>query len=138
MQDIQKSDGDEIVFHITKNAEQYEPNIVLESLPNDKPVQNSIRFEDIKLVQSLQVSGDGHYQSVRIICPQCKMKINTIITRKVGLYTFIAGALLIFCSFGFICVSCTPCFIDDCKDVQHSCPNCNQFLGRTQFNIFDD
>ncbi|CAD8122080.1 unnamed protein product [Paramecium sonneborni] len=137
MQDLQKSDGDEIVFHITKNAQQYEPNITLENTPNDKPVQNPIRFEDIKLVSSVQVTGDGHSQSVRIICSGCKTKVNTVITRKAGLQTYIAGLLLIFCSFGFICVSCIPCFMDDCKDVQHSCPNCNQCLGKTQFNILD-
>ncbi|CAK61206.1 unnamed protein product (macronuclear) [Paramecium tetraurelia] len=137
MQDLNRSDGDEIVFHITKNAQQYEPNITLDNSPNDKPVQKPITFEDIKLVSSVQVSGDGHYQSVRIICPGCKMKVNSVISRRIGSQTFLAGVLLIFCSFGFICVTCIPCLVDDCKDVQHSCPNCKQYLGKAKFNILD-
>ncbi|CAK64988.1 unnamed protein product (macronuclear) [Paramecium tetraurelia] len=137
MQDLKHSEGDEIVFHITKNAQQYEPNITLATSPNDKPVQNPITFEDIKLVSSLQASADGHYQSVRMICSGCKRKVNSVIKRRAGLQTFIAGVLLIFCSFGFICVTCIPCMVDDCKDVQHSCPNCKQILGKAQFNILD-
>ncbi|CAD8109982.1 unnamed protein product [Paramecium primaurelia] len=137
MQDLRQSDGDEIVFHITKNAQQYEPNITLENTPIDKPVHIPITFEEIKLVSSVQVSGDGHQQSVRIICPGCKMKVYSVIKRRVGLQTLIAGVLLIFCSFGCICVTCIPCLLDDCKDVEHSCPNCKQYLGKAQFNILD-
>ncbi|CAD8116719.1 unnamed protein product [Paramecium sonneborni] len=144
---MQQSDGDEIFIHIQDNANQYiqktddkSQNQVM--IPNQviDPQQSKLKpltFEQIKLVSSTQVSGDGHVKSVRVQCPQCKQKVDTVIVRKIGSQTYVASCLLLLCSFGLVCVSCLPCIIDDCKDVLHSCPQCKTPLGKTQFTILD-
>ncbi|CAD8100241.1 unnamed protein product [Paramecium primaurelia] len=147
-QNMQQSEGDEIFIHIQNNADQYKiqqtddrsQNQIM--IPNQaiEPKQNKLApftLEQIKLVSSTQESGDGHIKSVRVQCPQCKKKVDTIVVRKPGVQTYVASCLLLLCSFGLVCVSCLPCIIDDCKDVQHSCPDCNISLGKTKFKILD-
>ncbi|CAD8200827.1 unnamed protein product [Paramecium pentaurelia] len=145
---MQQSDGDEIFFHIQNNAEQYNIQSADEKNQNIKMIPDQViesqttkpkplTFDQIKLVSSTQVSGDGHVKSVRVQCPQCKQKVDTVIIRKPGTQTYLASCILLLCSFGLVCVSCLPCIIDDCKDVLHSCPQCKSPLGKTQFKILD-
>ncbi|CAD8109145.1 unnamed protein product [Paramecium sonneborni] len=148
---MQQSDGDEIFIHIQSNANQYNiqntddksqkqimiPNQTNQAIVPEKSNLKQLTFEQIKLVSSTQVTGDGHVQSVRVQCPQCKQKVDTVIVRKVGSQTYVASCILLLCSFGLVCVSCLPCIIDDCKDVFHSCPQCKIPLGKTQFQIMD-
>ncbi|CAD8094077.1 unnamed protein product [Paramecium primaurelia] len=145
---MQQSDGDEIFIHLQNNADQYNikqsdnknqneimiPDQVIEAKTNN---QKPMTFDQIRLVSSTQVSGDGHAKSVRVQCPQCKQKVDTVIIRKPGTQTYLASCILLLCSFGLVCISCLPCIIDDCKDVLHSCPQCKTPLGKTKFKILD-
>ncbi|RVE75785.1 hypothetical protein OJAV_G00002470 [Oryzias javanicus] len=79
---------------------QVAPMVVVQPLPTDAP-------------------GQMH-------CPHCK---NTVVTKteyKVGMLAWIICGVLAL----FICwpCSCIPFCIDSCKDVQHSCPSCNNVL----------
>ncbi|CAK92603.1 unnamed protein product (macronuclear) [Paramecium tetraurelia] len=145
---MQQSDGDEIFIHIQSHADQYKiqqtddrsQNQIM--IPNQaiEPQKNKLTpftLEQIKLVSSTQVSGDGHVKSVKVQCPQCKKKVDTVVVRKPGSQTYVASCLLLLCSFGLVCVSCLPCIIDDCKDALHSCPQCKISLGKTEFKILD-
>ncbi|CAD8070538.1 unnamed protein product [Paramecium sonneborni] len=145
---MQQSDGNEIFIHIQNNADRYniksenEKNFNQPMIPDQVIESTTIKpkpltFEQIELVSSTQVSGDGHVKSVRVQCPQCKEKVNTVIIRKAGTQTYLASCILLLCSFGLVCVSCLPCIIDDCKDVRHSCPTCKIPLGKTQFKILN-
>uniref|UniRef100_A0A3B3TST4 Cell death-inducing p53-target protein 1 homolog n=1 Tax=Poecilia latipinna TaxID=48699 RepID=A0A3B3TST4_9TELE len=60
-----------------------------------------------------------------MLCPHCKNTVVTSIEYKVGMLTWIIfGVLLLFC---WPC-SCIPFCVNSCKDVQHSCPQCNNVL----------
>ncbi|XP_038127777.1 lipopolysaccharide-induced tumor necrosis factor-alpha factor homolog [Cyprinodon tularosa] len=59
-------------------------------------------------------------------CPHCQTTVVTSIEHKIGFFTWLTAGLL------FI-IGCWPCFIipffvNICKDVQHSCPQCNNVL----------
>ncbi|CAK83989.1 unnamed protein product (macronuclear) [Paramecium tetraurelia] len=136
MQHIQKSNQDVLEFHITNNAQFYQQNIIQEKSTNCKlPLPKLTTLEDIKLVSSTQVSGDGHSNSVLIICSGCQNKVQTVLTHHSGISTIFVGFLLLLCSFGFFCVACIPCCLDDCKDIRHNCPKCQRTLGKTSFKI---
>lgn len=62
------------------------------------------------------------------------MTARTIIKHKIGTHTVIGGILLGVCVFP-LC-GLIPCFIDDCKDKIHRCPNCNNFLGIKEYKLF--
>ncbi|CAD8094190.1 unnamed protein product [Paramecium primaurelia] len=134
MQHIQNSNQDGLEFHINKNAQFYQQNIIQEKTLNCT-LPKLITLEDIKLVSSTQVSGDGHNNPVLIICSGCQNKVQTVLTRHSGKSTILVGFILFLCSFGFICVACIPCCLDDCKDIRHNCPQCQKTLGKTTFNI---
>ncbi|KAL5260172.1 hypothetical protein ACHWQZ_G010324 [Mnemiopsis leidyi] len=57
---------------------------------------------------------------VNMVCPNCQQNIQTKIDYEIGLLTWIIGCFFCFLAF----------CIDACKDVVHSCPVCNSFLGR--------
>ncbi|CAD8121127.1 unnamed protein product [Paramecium sonneborni] len=134
MKHIQKTNQDALEFHITRNAQFYQPNII-EDKNLTCTLPKIITLEDIKLVSSTQVSGDGHINPVLIICSGCQNKVQTVLTHHSGKSTIFVGFLLFICSFGFFCVSCIPCCLDDCKDIRHNCPKCQKILGKTSFNI---
>ncbi|XP_002739648.1 lipopolysaccharide-induced tumor necrosis factor-alpha factor homolog [Saccoglossus kowalevskii] len=61
-------------------------------------------------------------------CHVCQTNVITKIKHDEGLLTWlIAGTL---CLFGCWCGCCLiPFCIDECKNVVHSCPNCNHVVG---------
>jgi len=69
--------------------------------------------------------------SQRHICQFCGAQMVTTTETQSGLLTWLlAGGLCIFGLFFGCCL--VPFFIDSTKDVQHSCPHCNQVVGISQ------
>ncbi|KAK2139401.1 hypothetical protein NP493_6446g00002 [Ridgeia piscesae] len=66
---------------------------------------------------------------VQTVCPYCQANIVTAIHYDVGTFAWLIGAAICFfgCSLGCCLI---PCCIDGCKDVVHTCPNCNQQISR--------
>uniref|UniRef100_A0A3B3XE73 LITAF domain-containing protein n=1 Tax=Poecilia mexicana TaxID=48701 RepID=A0A3B3XE73_9TELE len=63
---------------------------------------------------------------VNMMCQFCKTKVMTVTEYKLGMLTWlIAGVLFIF---GIWPCCLIPFFVGACKDVQHSCPQCNNVL----------
>ncbi|KAL3996081.1 lipopolysaccharide-induced tumor necrosis factor-alpha factor [Sarotherodon galilaeus] len=59
-------------------------------------------------------------------CPHCQTQVVTKTEYKIGILTWLIFAALLF-------VGCWPCyvipfFVNDCKDVEHSCPTCNSVI----------
>ena len=67
---------------------------------------------------------------MRIKCHNCESNITTDVRKEIsGLQWILSGFL---CIMG--CVPCCiiPLFIDNMKEVTHTCPNCNIVLGNNQ------
>uniref|UniRef100_A0A3B5Q1R4 Uncharacterized LOC111608574 n=1 Tax=Xiphophorus maculatus TaxID=8083 RepID=A0A3B5Q1R4_XIPMA len=61
-----------------------------------------------------------------MLCPHCKTTVVSTTEYKLGMLTWIIVGALFF-------IGCWPCclipfFVGACKDVQHSCPQCNNVL----------
>uniref|UniRef100_A0A1B6F9P5 LITAF domain-containing protein n=1 Tax=Cuerna arida TaxID=1464854 RepID=A0A1B6F9P5_9HEMI len=68
-------------------------------------------------------------QPTHMICPHCYSEINTITKTEPGIIAYISG--IIIAALGCFCGCCLiPCCIDSCMDVHHTCPHCNNYLGR--------
>ncbi|XP_008294484.1 cell death-inducing p53-target protein 1 homolog [Stegastes partitus] len=62
----------------------------------------------------------------QMMCPHCR---NTVVTRtecKNGMLTWLICSVLGVFLFWPFCL--IPFFVDACKDVEHSCPTCNNIL----------
>ena len=70
-----------------------------------------------------------------IKCPTCHRKGVTTTKHVVGGGTWTIG-LALFCCGCWPC-ACIPCFLNDCMDVQHLCPNCGAEVGVNRY-LFDD
>ncbi|XP_048762283.1 LITAF domain-containing protein-like [Ostrea edulis] len=66
---------------------------------------------------------------VQMQCPHCSATITTSTRYEVGTLTWIACCVVaaVGCWFGCCLI---PFCVDGCKDVIHSCPSCNQDVGR--------
>ncbi|PAA92246.1 hypothetical protein BOX15_Mlig024054g1, partial [Macrostomum lignano] len=66
---------------------------------------------------------------VNTVCQFCNQQIITCIRFQDGLLTYLAcvGICLIGCDLGCCLI---PFCLDSCKDVVHTCPNCNHKLGK--------
>ncbi|VDK87394.1 unnamed protein product [Litomosoides sigmodontis] len=66
-------------------------------------------------------------------CPYCQAHVVTSIQRIVGtLPWIIMGICFLLGFFLFLpwCLCCIPFYMDNCRDVIHSCPSCKRILGR--------
>ncbi|XP_008409050.1 cell death-inducing p53-target protein 1 homolog isoform X2 [Poecilia reticulata] len=117
--------------YLQPGAQQYlQPGAQQYQQPAQQPVvqyiattqQNQIlqSGNQVLLVQHMPTDVAGS-----MLCPHCKNTVVTSIEYKVGMLTWIIfGVLLLFC---WPC-SCIPFCVNSCKDVQHSCPQCNNVL----------
>ncbi|CAD8121048.1 unnamed protein product [Paramecium sonneborni] len=147
-QALSKSLGDEILIHIERNAGMYfqtqdqnnknlekqTPQMII-PMKTISPQISSLR--EIKLVNSLLETGDGQNQSVKLICRNCKKQIQTKVSRRIGKGTLTISCILLLCSFGILCLACLPCYMDDCKDIIHVCPDCQYPNGSTPYQFFE-
>ncbi|XP_035671458.1 lipopolysaccharide-induced tumor necrosis factor-alpha factor homolog [Branchiostoma floridae] len=73
---------------------------------------------------------------VRMTCPTCQQSIQTTIERQIGLFTWMAVGIIFLVGMGFPLLWLGCCFIPmcipSCKDVRHTCPNCQTHLGTYQ------
>ncbi|CAG7820294.1 unnamed protein product [Allacma fusca] len=66
-------------------------------------------------------------QPQRMNCPHCHADVLTEVKYKDGRMTHIWA--LVLCLVGCWCCCCIPYCIDDLKDVDHECPNCQRHIG---------
>ncbi|CAD8196403.1 unnamed protein product [Paramecium octaurelia] len=144
--DLSKSVEDDILHHLERNANIYtqtqdqHKNKLYDQTPqmiptlNISPQISSLR--EIKLVNSLLENGDGKINPVKLICQNCKKQVQTKLSRRVGSGAYIVSCILLLCSFGICCLACLPCYVDDCKDIIHLCPNCQHQNGSTPYSVF--
>uniref|UniRef100_A0A914XD50 LITAF domain-containing protein n=1 Tax=Plectus sambesii TaxID=2011161 RepID=A0A914XD50_9BILA len=62
------------------------------------------------------------------MCPKCHAQIVTQTQVRAGLLAWLicGGLVLIGCWLGCCLI---PFCVDECQDIDHTCPNCKQFLG---------
>nr|XP_022341661.1 cell death-inducing p53-target protein 1 homolog [Crassostrea virginica] len=66
---------------------------------------------------------------VHMQCPYCHAEVATSVTYEAGTMTWVICLFLIL--FGFWLGCCLiPFCIDGCKDCVHTCPNCQQVIGK--------
>lgn len=77
--------------------------------------------EQIIVTQQMPTDAPG-----RMLCPHCKNTVTTSVEHKVGVFTLVIFGIMCF----LICWPCSwiPFILNSCKDVQHSCPQCNNVL----------
>lgn len=68
------------------------------------------------------------YRPVTMNCPHCQAHVTTKTQSEPSVVAWIVGGLL--CFIGFWPCACIPCCVDSMQQVTHSCPSCNNFLGR--------
>ncbi|XP_056006831.1 LITAF domain-containing protein-like [Ostrea edulis] len=66
---------------------------------------------------------------VRTRCPHCGSDVITSTMFETGTVTWLACAITAFVGCWLGCCLIPFC-VDGCKDVVHSCPNCQQVVGR--------
>jgi lipopolysaccharide-induced tumor necrosis factor-alpha factor len=64
---------------------------------------------------------------VQLVCPYCKNTVVTSTSHENGAMVWLG--VLFLCLFCFCCFF-IPFMIDSFKDVVHSCPSCNNVIGR--------
>jgi len=81
------------------------------------------------VTQVQYVSGPsfGH-RPVTMECPHCHKNITTRTSSEASALAWIIGGVL--CLTMLWPCACIPCCIDDLQQVTHSCPSCNNTLGR--------
>uniref|UniRef100_A0A0R3RVN6 LITAF domain-containing protein n=1 Tax=Elaeophora elaphi TaxID=1147741 RepID=A0A0R3RVN6_9BILA len=66
-------------------------------------------------------------------CPYCQAHVVTSIQRIIGALPWIIMGICFLLGFFLLipwCICCIPFYMDDCRDVVHSCPSCKRTLGR--------
>ncbi|KAK8376101.1 hypothetical protein O3P69_008671 [Scylla paramamosain] len=68
-------------------------------------------------------------QSTHMICPHCHAEVDTTTKTSPSVVAWLSGFII--CILGCWMGCCLiPCCMNDCMDVEHSCPHCNSFLGK--------
>ncbi|XP_045112674.1 lipopolysaccharide-induced tumor necrosis factor-alpha factor homolog isoform X1 [Portunus trituberculatus] len=68
-------------------------------------------------------------QSTHMICPHCRAEVDTTTKTSPSVVAWLSGFII--CILGCWMGCCLiPCCLNDCMDVEHSCPHCNSFLGK--------
>jgi len=83
-------------------------------------------------VQYVQGPSFGH-RAVTMVCPHCQNNITTRTSSEPSALAWIIGGVL--CFVGLWPCACVPCCIDSLNQVTHSCPSCNNTLGRYKGGI---
>eukprot|EP01016_Furgasonia_blochmanni_P044993 TRINITY_DN6292_c0_g1_i1.p1 TRINITY_DN6292_c0_g1~~TRINITY_DN6292_c0_g1_i1.p1 ORF type:complete len:147 (+),score=21.68 TRINITY_DN6292_c0_g1_i1:168-608(+) len=65
-------------------------------------------------------------------CQVCQRCVITSTANEAGSGAYTMGAVILVLGGGLLCCL-IPCCVDDCQDVIHSCPACNNFLGRKNY-----
>jgi len=78
-------------------------------------------------VQYVQAPSFG-YRPVTMTCPHCQAHVTTKTSSEPSVVAWIVGGLL--CFVGLWPCACIPCCVDSMQQVTHTCPSCNNFLGR--------
>ncbi|XP_039248499.2 lipopolysaccharide-induced tumor necrosis factor-alpha factor homolog [Styela clava] len=67
--------------------------------------------------------------SVRCKCNNCRKTVFTTVEAEVGVFTWLMCTLLFICgcSTCFLCL--LPFCLDRCKNIRHTCPNCQTTVG---------
>merc|ERR1711962_1009618 len=93
---------------------------------NQQPTAAGPQMHTIGVVNHYMPFGPN---SVEIKCSNCGAQITTRIERETGIlgYALAGGLCLIGCWLGCCLI---PLAVDSLKDVSHTCPNCNAFLGK--------
>jgi len=68
------------------------------------------------------------HRPLTMTCPHCQAHITTKTQSEPSVVAWIVGGLL--CIVGCWPFACIPCCVDSMQQVTHSCPSCNNFLGR--------
>ncbi|PSN39451.1 hypothetical protein C0J52_17704 [Blattella germanica] len=63
----------------------------------------------------------------KVRCPVCHsdIKTTTVTENQAGAHI----ACIVLCLLGCCLCSCIPYCMDSCKNVRHTCPSCNSYLG---------
>ncbi|XP_002739640.1 lipopolysaccharide-induced tumor necrosis factor-alpha factor homolog [Saccoglossus kowalevskii] len=66
---------------------------------------------------------------VQVQCPSCQQVVSTQTSYVTGLFTWMVAGII--CVFGgWLGCFLIPLFLDVCKDVEHTCPNCKTLVGK--------
>ncbi|KAL3997527.1 LITAF-like zinc ribbon domain family protein [Acanthocheilonema viteae] len=71
--------------------------------------------------------------SIETDCPYCQAHIVTSVQRIVGTLPWLIMGICFLLGFFLLlpwCLCCVPFYMDNCRDVVHSCPSCKRILGR--------
>jgi len=72
---------------------------------------------------------DWGEEPMEVHCHHCNTQVTTTVTKVIGLGNT-AGCMICCCLGGWYGCCLIPCCVDEFKDTIHSCPNCEQLLGR--------
>ncbi|KAH8375512.1 hypothetical protein KR093_001996, partial [Drosophila rubida] len=70
-------------------------------------------------------------ESTRVVCPNCHLEVMTTTEAKASTRTHVIAILM--CT--FCCWICAPLlYCTDCtRNIDHSCPSCNDYIGTYDF-----
>ncbi|KAI0225802.1 hypothetical protein LSAT2_023434 [Lamellibrachia satsuma] len=101
------------------------------SKPRRPPMIYQTRSETVIQQPVVATSALQQYREspVRTMCPYCRARILTVVRYDVGTYTWLICAIVFFLTGSMGCCIFPFC-IDECKDVVHFCPSCEQQIAR--------
>ncbi|XP_016970059.1 cell death-inducing p53-target protein 1 [Drosophila rhopaloa] len=100
------------------------PPSYLEAISGDSNISENNRCASTESVATQDILGRN---SMHMICPSCHAEIKTTTITRPGTFTYVSAFFTCLFTFGLGCFLIPFC-IDDCKEVDHSCPNCEESL----------